>query len=245
MATKKSEGKAPAKKAGTKLTAAKPKKVIPAYDRLKAHSLEDAIKLLGTMPAAKFDESVDIALNLGVDPKYNDQMVRGVVTLPHGTGKTVRVAVFAKGQAAEDAKAAGADIVGLDDLVAQIEAGNLNFDRVIATPDCMAVIGKVAKILGPKGLMPNPKLGTVTPNAAKAVKDVKGGLIEFKVEKAGIVHAGVGRRSFGADKLAANVRALVEAVKAAKPSGAKTNYMLKLSISSTMSPAIRIDLSSI
>lgn len=235
MATKKS----------TKLTSAKPKKVFPEFDNLKAYSLEEALKLLASMPAAKFDESVDVALNLGVDPKYNDQMVRGVVSLPHGNGKTVRVAVFAKGQAAEDAKAAGADIVGLEDLIAQVEAGNINFDRVIATPDTMAQLGKIARILGPKGLMPNPKLGTVTPNAAKAVKDVKGGLIEFKVEKAGIIHAGVGKRSFSADKLAANVRALVEAVKAAKPSGAKGNYMLKLSVCSTMSKAVRIDLSSL
>lgn len=241
MATAK---KSPAKK-GTKLTSAKPKKVFPAYDRLNAYSLDEALKLLATMPAAKFDESVDVALNLGVDPKYNDQMVRGVVALPHGNGKTVRVAVFAKGQAAEDAKAAGADLVGLEDLIAQVEAGNINFDRVIATPDTMAQLGKIARILGPKGLMPNPKLGTVTPNAAKAVKDVKGGLIEFKVEKAGIIHAGVGKRSFSAEKLAANVKALVEAVKAAKPSGAKGNYMLKMSICSTQSPAIRIDLSSL
>ena len=228
-----------------KLTSAKPKKVYPEFDRLKAYSIEEALKLLASMPAAKFDESVDVALNLGVDPKYNDQMVRGVVALPHGNGKTVRVAVFAKGQAAEDAKAAGADIVGLEDLIAQVEAGNINFDRVIATPDTMAQLGKIARILGPKGLMPNPKLGTVTPNAAKAVKDVKGGLIEFKVEKAGIIHAGVGKRSFEGSKLAANVKALVEAVKAAKPTGAKGVYMLKLSISSSMSPSVRIDLSSL
>jgi large subunit ribosomal protein L1 len=238
---------ATAKKApkSNKLTAAKPKKVYPEFDRLKAYSIDEALKVLASMPAAKFDESVDVALNLGVDPKYNDQMVRGVVALPHGNGKTVRVAVFAKGQAAEDAKAAGADLVGLEDLIAQVEAGNINFDRVIATPDCMAQLGKIARILGPKGLMPNPKLGTVTPNAAKAVKDVKGGLIEFKVEKAGIVHAGVGKRSFDSSKLAANVKALVDAVKAAKPTGAKGVYMLKLSISSSMSPSVRIDLSSL
>ena len=233
------------KKSTNKLTSAKPKKVYPEFDRLKAYSVDEALKVLASMPAAKFDESVDVSLNLGVDPKYNDQMVRGVVALPHGNGKTVRVAVFAKGQAAEDARAAGADIVGLEDLIAQVEAGNINFDRVIATPDCMAQLGKIARILGPKGLMPNPKLGTVTPNAAKAVKDVKGGLIEFKVEKAGIVHAGVGKRSFDAAKLAANVKALVDAVKAAKPTGAKGVYMLKLSICSTMSPAIRIDLASL
>ena len=233
------------KKSPSKLTSAKPKKVYPEFDRLKSYSVDEALKLLASMPAAKFDESVDVSLNLGVDPKYNDQMVRGVVALPHGNGKTVRVAVFAKGQAAEDARAAGADLVGLEDLIAQVEAGNINFDRVIATPDCMAQLGKIARILGPKGLMPNPKLGTVTPNAAKAVKDVKGGLIEFKVEKAGIVHAGVGKRSFDSSKLAANVKALVEAVKAAKPTGAKGVYMLKLSISSTMSPSIRVDLTSL
>jgi len=233
------------KKAGNKLTSAKPKKVMPEYNSQQAYALDEALKLLASMPAAKFDESVDVALNLGVDPKYNDQMVRGTVALPHGNGKTVRVAVFTKGQAAEDAKAAGADLVGLEDLIAKVEKGEIDFDRVIATPDCMAQLGKVAKILGPKGLMPNPKLGTVTPNVAKAVKDVKGGMIEFKVEKAGIVHAGVGRRSFSADKLAANVRALVEAVKAAKPSGAKGNYMLRLTLSSTMSPGIKVDLSSL
>ena len=235
MATKKS----------TKLTSAKPKKVFPEFDRLKAYSLEEALKLMASMPAAKFDESVDVALNLGVDPKYNDQMVRGVVSLPHGNGKTVRVAVFAKGAAADDARAAGADIVGLEDLIAQVEKGDINFDRVIATPDCMPMLGKIARILGPKGMMPNPKLGTVTPNVAKAVKDVKGGMIEFKVEKAGIIHAGVGKRSFSADKLAANIKALVDAIKAAKPSGAKGNYMLKLAISATQSPAIKVDLASL
>jgi large subunit ribosomal protein L1 len=235
MATKKS----------TKLTSAKPKKVFPEFDRLKAYSLDEALKLLATMPAAKFDESVDVALNLGVDPKYNDQMVRGVVSLPHGNGKTVRVAVFAKGAAADEARAAGADVVGLEDLIAQVEKGDINFDRVIATPDCMPQLGKIARILGPKGMMPNPKLGTVTPNVAKAVKDVKGGMIEFKVEKAGIIHAGVGKRSFSADKLAANIKALVEAVKAAKPSGAKSNYMLKLAITATQAPAIKVDLSSL
>ncbi|TKW61815.1 MAG: 50S ribosomal protein L1 [Blastochloris viridis] len=235
MATKKS----------TKLTSAKPKKVFPEFDRLKAYSLDEALKLLATMPAAKFDESVDVALNLGVDPKYNDQMVRGVVSLPHGNGKTVRVAVFAKGAAADEAKAAGADVVGLEDLIAKVEAGNIDFDRVIATPDCMPQLGKIARILGPKGMMPNPKLGTVTPNVAKAVKDVKGGMIEFKVEKAGIIHAGVGKRSFSADKLSANIKALVDAVKAAKPSGAKSNYMLCMAICATQSPAIKVDLSSL
>jgi large subunit ribosomal protein L1 len=244
MATAK-KAAASSKKTGNKLTSAKPKKAFPEYNKQQPVSLEAALKLLASMPAAKFDESVDVSLNLGVDPKYNDQMVRGVVALPHGTGKTVRVAVFAKGQAAEDAKAAGADIVGLEDLIAKVEAGNIDFDRVIATPDCMPQLGKIARILGPKGMMPNPKLGTVTPNVTKAVKEVKSGLIEFKVEKAGIVHAGVGKRSFAESKLAANIRALVEAVKAAKPSGAKGNYLLKLSVSSTMSPAIKVDLTSL
>ena len=238
MATKKTN-------TSKKLTSAKPKKVFPKYDRQQTYSLTEALKLLADMPKATFDESVDIALGLGVDPKYNDQMVRGVVSLPHGNGKTVRVAVFAKGAAAEDAKAAGADIVGLEDLIAKVEAGNIDFDRVIATPDCMAQLGKIARVLGPKGLMPDPKLGTVTPNVAKAVKDVKGGMIEFKVEKAGIIHAGVGKRSFSADKLAANIKALVDAVKAAKPSGAKGNYMLKMAICATQSPAIKVDLASL
>ena len=223
----------------------KREKAVPAYDRQQLHTLSEAVALLKSIPSVKFDESVDVALNLGVDPKYNDQMVRGTVALPHGTGKTVRVAVFAKGQAAEDAKAAGADIVGVEELIAAIEAGKIEFDRVVATPDTMPMVGRVAKILGPKGLMPNPKLGTVTPNAAKAVKDVKSGLIEFKVEKAGIVHAGVGKKSFDAKKLEENVKALVEAVKAAKPSGAKSNYLLKLSISSTMGTGIKVDLGSL
>lgn len=238
MATKKTN-------TSNKLTSAKPKKVFPEFDRQHAYSLDEALKLLADMPKAGFDESVDVALNLGVDPKYNDQMVRGVVSLPHGNGKTVRVAVFAKGAAADEAKEAGADIVGLEDLIAKIEKGEIDFDRVIATPDCMPQLGKVARVLGPKGLMPNPKLGTVTPNVAKAVKDVKGGMIEFKVEKAGIIHAGVGKRSFSADKLSANIKALVEAVKAAKPTGAKSNYMLKMAICATQSPAIKVDLASL
>lgn len=232
------------KKSG-KLTSAKPKKVYPEFDSLKAYGLDEALKLLKSMPAAKFDESVEVALNLGVDPKYNDQMVRGVVALPHGTGKTVRVAVFARGAAADEAKAAGADVVGAEDLVSKIEGGFMEFDRVVATPDTMPVVGRVAKILGPKGMMPNPKLGTVTPNVAKAIKDVKSGMIEFKVEKAGIVHAGVGKRSFSDANLAANIKALVDAVKAAKPSGAKGNYMLRLTISATMTKGVKVDLSSL
>jgi large subunit ribosomal protein L1 len=229
----------------SKLTAAKPKKAWPEFDRMKAYTLTEALKLVKDMPSAKFDETVEVALNLGVDPKYNDQMVRGVVGLPHGTGKTVRVAVAAKGQAAADAKAAGADIVGEADLIDAIAAGNIDFDKLIATPDMMPLLGKVAKVLGPKGLMPNPKLGTVTPNVTKAVKDMKAGMIEFRVEKAGIIHAGVGKKSFDAAKLADNIKALVAAVKAAKPTGAKGNYMLKLTISSTMGKGVKVDLSSL
>lgn len=231
MVTKKSASKA-----------ASPKKVYPEFNREHAYPLDEAVKLLKSMPNAKFDETVDVAFNLAVDPKYNDQNVRGVTVLPHGTGKTVKVAVVAKGNAADEAKKAGADIVGADDLIQKISEGFLGFDRLIATPDCMALLGKVAKILGPKGLMPNPKLGTVTPNAAKAVKDVKGGQIEFKVEKAGIVHVGVGKKSFTEKQLVENIATLVKAVKDAKPSGAKVTYMVKLTISATMSPGIKVDL---
>lgn len=234
-----------AKAKQTKTTSAHRVKNMPAIDREKAYTLAEALEILKGCPSTKFDETVDVAINLSVDPKYNDQMVRGTVSLPHGNGKTVRVAVFAKGEAAEAAKKAGADVVGADDLVAQVEKGNINFDRVVAAPDCMPLVGKIGKILGPKGLMPNPKLGTVTPNVAKAVQDVKSGLIEFKVEKAGIVHAGVGKKSFDAKKLADNIAAVVKAVKDAKPSGAKTNYMLKMSISSTMGPGIKVDLASV
>ncbi|PIZ30348.1 MAG: 50S ribosomal protein L1 [Alphaproteobacteria bacterium CG_4_10_14_0_8_um_filter_53_9] len=227
------------------MTQTKRSKAMPEFDRMKTYDLKEAITLLKSMPKSKFDESVDIAFNLAVDPKYNDQMVRATVLLPHGNGKTVRVAVFAKGDAAEAAKKAGADIVGAEDLVAQVEKGIINFDRVIAAPDCMPLVGRVGKILGPKGMMPNPKLGTVTPNVAKAVQDVKSGMIEFKVEKAGIVHAGVGRLSFDEKKLAENIQALVKAVKDAKPSGAKTNYLQRLAVSSTMGPGIKIDITSV
>lgn len=211
-------------------------------DREKQYELAEAVETLLATPAAKFDETVDIALNLGVDPKHADQMVRGTVALPHGTGKTVRVAVFAKGDAAGDAEKAGADIVGTDSLVEQIQKGELNFDRVIAAPDCMPLVGKVGKILGPKGLMPNPKLGTVTPNVGKAVTDVKSGMIEFRVEKNGIIHAGIGKRSFGKDKLVENANAFMEAIKTAKPSGVKGTYMKKAAISSTMGPGLAVAL---
>lgn len=236
---------AKAKSSKSPATGAKAKRVYPEFDRMKAYDINEAVKLLKSFPDCKFDETVNVALNLGVDPKYNDQNVRGLVALPHGTGKNIRVAVLTKGNSAEDAKKAGADIVGAEDLIAQIESGKLNFDRLIATPDCMPMLGKVAKILGPKGLMPNPKMGTVTPNAAKAVKDVKAGQVEFKVEKAGIVHVGVGKKSFSEKNLAENIAALIKAVKDAKPSGAKVNYLLRLTISSTMSPGVKVDLKSI
>ncbi|MCA3244183.1 MAG: 50S ribosomal protein L1 [Alphaproteobacteria bacterium] len=243
MATKTA---APKAKKSTGKPESKAKKVIPAYDKQKLYSLTEALQLIAQMPKVKFDETLDVALKLGVDPKYNDQMVRGVVALPHGTGKTVRVAVAAKKPSdIADAKAAGADVAGEADLIAAIEAGTINFDKLVATPDMMPALGKVARILGPKGLMPNPKLGTVTPNVAQAVKALKGGQIEFKVEKAGILHAGIGKRSFGDKKLAENLQALVAAVKAAKPSGAKGNYMLRLTISGTMTPGVKVDLSSL
>lgn len=241
MATKKTSAKAGN---GKRLSSGRLDNM-PAIDKTVFYPLADAVKMLKDAPSAKFDESVEVAIGLNVDPKYNDQMVRGVVSLPHGTGKTVRIAVIAKGEAAEAAKAAGADFVGADDLVKKIEDGFFGFDRVIATPDCMPLVGRVGKLLGPKGLMPNPKLGTVTPNAAKAVKDIKGGLIEFKVEAAGIVHAAVGKKSFDAKKIAENIKALYEAVKAAKPSGAKVDYLRKVSIATTMGPGVRVELSSI
>lgn len=241
MATKKTASK----KSDIRPAAEKRLAKMPVFDKTKAVELAEAIKLLKATPSVKFDETVEVALNLAVDPKYNDQMVRGTVALPHGNGKTVRVAVVAKGEAAEAAKKAGADVVGDADLIAAIEKGDMNFDKLVATPDMMPQLGKVARVLGPKGLMPNPKLGTVTPTPAKAVKDLKSGLIEFKVEKAGIIHAGVGKKSFSDKALAENIAALVKAVKDAKPSGAKSNYMVKLSISATMSPGIRVDLASV
>ena len=206
-------------------------------------TVEDAVKLIKGAASAKFDETLEIAMNLGVDPRHADQMVRGVVQLPNGTGKTVRVAVFARGAKADEAKAAGADIVGAEDLMETIQAGKLDFDRCIATPDMMAVVGKLGKILGPKGLMPNPKLGTVTPNVAEAIKSSKGGEIEFRVEKAGIVHAGVGKTSFTQDALVENVNAFMDAIKKAKPSGVKGIYMKRASLSSTMGPGVRMNIS--
>ncbi|OWU84636.1 50S ribosomal protein L1 [Oceanicola sp. 22II-s10i] len=207
-------------------------------------SVEDAIALIKANASAKFDETVEIAMNLGVDPRHADQMVRGVVSLPNGTGKTVRVAVFARGAKADEAQAAGADIVGAEDLMESIQGGNIDFDRCIATPDMMGVVGRLGKILGPRNLMPNPRVGTVTMDVAQAVKDAKGGQVQFKAEKAGVVHAGVGKASFDAAKLAENIRAFVDAVSKAKPTGAKGTYMKRVSLSSTMGPGVSVSVES-
>jgi large subunit ribosomal protein L1 len=207
-------------------------------------SVEDAVKLIKGAASAKFDETLEIAMNLGVDPRHADQMVRGVVQLPNGTGKTVRVAVFARGAKADEAKAAGADIVGAEDLMETIQSGKIEFDRCIATPDLMPLVGRLGKILGPRNLMPNPKVGTVTMDVKTAVEAAKGGEVQFKVEKAGVIHAGIGKVSFTEDKLAQNVRAFVEAVSRAKPAGAKGTYVKKVSLSSTMGPGVSVDISS-
>ena len=209
--------------------------------REKAYSLEEALKLVKSRAKAKFDETVDIAMNLGVDPKHADQMVRGVCNLPNGSGRTVRVAVFAKGGKADEAKAAGADIVGADDLVELVSKGTINFDRCIATPDMMGLVGRLGKVLGPRGLMPNPRVGTVTMDVAGAIKAAKGGAVEFRVEKAGIVHAGVGKASFTEKALAENIRAFVDAVNKAKPTGAKGTFIKKVSIKTTMGPGVKVD----
>ena len=214
-------------------------------DREKSYAVNDAIAAVKANAKAKFDETVEIAVNLGVDPRHADQQVRGVVNLPSGTGRDVRVAVIAKDAKAAEATAAGADIVGAEDLVERIQGGFMEFDRVIATPDMMALVGRLGKVLGPRGLMPNPRVGTVTPNVAQAVKDAKGGAIEFRVEKAGIVHAGVGKASFTEDALLLNIRALVDALNKARPSGAKGTYVKKVSLSSTMGPGVKIDTASI
>ncbi len=207
-------------------------------------SVEAAITLVKANASAKFDETVEIAMNLGVDPRHADQMVRGVVNLPNGTGKTVRVAVFARGPKADEAKAAGADIVGAEDLMETIQSGKIEFDRCIATPDMMPIVGRLGKILGPRNLMPNPKVGTVTMDVAEAVKNAKGGQVQFKVEKAGIIHAGIGKVSFDAAQLAENLRAFVDAVAKAKPSGAKGAYLRKVSVSSSMGPGVSVDVTS-
>jgi len=217
------------------------KKAYESVDRNAVYGLAEAVKMIKQSAAAKFDETVEIAMNLGVDPRHADQNVRGMVSLPHGTGRSVRVAVFAKGDKAEAAKAAGADIVGAEDLAEQIQGGKMDFDRCIATPDMMAVVGRLGKVLGPRGLMPNPKLGTVTNDVAEAIKAAKGGQVEFRVEKAGIVHAGVGKVSFDEAALRENVQAFIEAINRAKPSGAKGTYVKRISLSSTMGPGVRID----
>jgi len=207
----------------------------------KLHGLDEAIALAKSGATAKFDETIEVALNLGVDPRHADQMVRGVVNLPKGTGKTVRVGVFARGPKADEARAAGADVVGAEDLMETIQNGTIDFDRCIATPDMMGIVGRLGKVLGPKGLMPNPKLGTVTMNVAKAVEDAKSGQVEYRVEKAGIIHSGIGKASFPAEDLRANFDALLDAVVKAKPSGAKGKYVRKVALSSSMGPGIRVD----
>jgi large subunit ribosomal protein L1 len=213
-------------------------------DRTKLYRLDQAVEMVKQRANAKFDETVEVAMNLGVDPRHADQMVRGVVNLPNGTGRTMRVAVFARGAKAEEARAAGADVVGAEDLVEQVTAGNIDFDRCIATPDMMPLVGRLGKVLGPRGLMPNPKVGTVTMDVTSAVKGAKGGSVEFRVEKAGIVHAGVGKASFAADKLAENIRAFADAVAKARPAGAKGTYINRIAVTSAMGPGVKVDPSS-
>ena len=226
-------------KIGTRSAAAQ-----QAFDGKNLISVEEAVALIKSAASAKFDETLEIAMNLGVDPRHADQMVRGVVALPNGTGKTVRVAVFARGAKADEAKAAGADIVGAEDLMETIQSGKIEFDRCIATPDMMPLVGRLGKILGPRNLMPNPKVGTVTMDVKTAVEAAKGGEVQFKVEKAGVIHAGIGKVSFSDDKLAQNVRAFVDAVSRAKPTGAKGAYLKKVSLASTMGPGVSVDLAS-
>jgi large subunit ribosomal protein L1 len=214
-------------------------------DREKLHGVDEAIALAKSGATSKFDETIEVALNLGVDPRHADQMVRGVVTLPAGTGKTVRVGVFARGPKADEARAAGADVVGAEDLMETVQNGTIDFDRCIATPDMMGVVGRLGKVLGPKGLRPNPKLGTVTMNVAEAVKAAKGGQVEYRVEKAGIIHSGIGKASFAQEDLRRNFDALVDAVVRAKPSGAKGKYVKKIAVSSTMGPGIKVDVAEV
>jgi large subunit ribosomal protein L1 len=216
-----------------------------SVDRDNAVPLDEAVRIVRQNATAKFDETVEISMNLGIDPRHADQNVRGVVSLPNGTGREIRIAVFAKAAKAEEARAAGADIVGADDLAAKVEAGEIDFDRVIATPDMMPVVGRLGKVLGPRGLMPNPKLGTVTNDVTAAVGAAKSGQVEFRAEKQGIVHAGIGKASFGDDKIRQNVAAFVDAIMKAKPSGAKGTYIRKISLSSTMGPGVKIDVSSV
>src|ERR1700736_2200834 len=212
-----------------------------SVERTKLYALQEAVKLVKTNATAKFDETVELSINLGVDPKHADQMVRGVVNLPNGTGRTLRVAVFARGPKAEEAKAAGADVVGAEHLVGKVQGGSIDFDRCIATPDMMPLVGRLGKVLGPRGMMPNPKIGTVTMDVTSAVKGAKGGSVEFRVEKAGIVQAGVGKASFSEDKLVANIKALADAVAKAKPAGAKGTYIQRVAVSSTMGPGVKVE----
>jgi large subunit ribosomal protein L1 len=221
------------------------KKAREAVVRTKIYGLEEAVKLVKSNASSKFDETVELAINLGVDPKHADQMVRGVVNLPNGTGRTLRVAVFARGAKADEARNAGADVVGAEDLVASVQGGTIDFDRCIATPDMMPLVGRLGKVLGPRGLMPNPKVGTVTTDVTSAVKASKGGAVEFRTEKAGIVQGSVGKASFDDSQLAANIRAFVDAVNKAKPSGAKGTYMERAALSSTMGPGVKLDLSTV
>ena len=221
------------------------KAVASKVDNLKLYPISDALRIVKECALAKFDESIDVAVQLGVDPKKSDQVVRGAVVLPNGTGKTKRVAVFAQGAKVDEAKAAGADIVGMDDLAAEIKAGTINFDVVIASPDTMRVVGALGQILGPRGLMPNPKVGTVTPDVATAVKNAKAGQVQFRVDKAGIIHATIGRRSFDTEKLTGNLRALIEALNKAKPASSKGIYLRKVAVSSTMGIGARVDVASI
>ena len=214
-------------------------------DKAKEYSLDEAVKLVKERATAKFDETVEVALNLGVDPRHADQMVRGVVSLPNGTGRNMRVAVFARGEKADEAKAAGADVIGAEELVEAVQKGELNFDRCIATPDMMPLVGRLGKVLGPRGMMPNPKVGTVTNDIASAVADAKGGAVEFRVEKAGIIHAGVGKASFGEPQLIENIRALADAVQKARPTGAKGTFIQRVAVSSSMGPGVRVDTSTI
>jgi len=215
--------------------------IAKGVDRKKLYELNEAVQMIKARAKAKFDETVEVAMNLGVDPRHADQMVRGVVNLPNGTGKTVRVAVFARDAKADEARKAGADVVGAEDLVEQIQGGTINFDRVIATPDMMPLVGRLGKILGPRNLMPNPKVGTVTPDVAGAIKAAKGGAVEFRVEKAGIVHAGVGKASFTEAALLENIKAFTDAVTRAKPAGAKGTYVKRVAVSSTMGPGVHVD----
>ena len=223
----------------------KQKAIAEKVDADKLYGFDEALSVLKEFASKKFDETVEVAMNLGVDPRHADQMVRGMVSLPAGTGKEMKVAVFAKGDKAEEALKAGADKVGAEDLMEDMQAGNLDYDRVIATPDMMGVVGRLGKVLGPKGLMPNPKLGTVTPNVAQAVKDAKGGQVEFRVEKQGIIHSGIGKISFTEDQLKTNFKALTDAIVKAKPAGAKGKYVKKVALSSSMGPGLKIDVTEV